>query len=345
MNKIKNIVLYAMCVMPLLLGSCAEGWEMEEQGIVPEQRVPMRFSVAGDVAVQVSEMKTRALESDVMEERITVGEDVGLFIIDDADYARAVSDEPLQWSYGYCNVCAQVQGDKSIVVEDETLYYPLSRESKVAVVAYAPYRDDFDEEILSGGQVLSMENDQTQGEAVFENDLLIGLPKDNPFRDVPTSENPSPTTSISFKHAYTRISVKLQIPYEEDAFDRVIVSLENVLLQARVNLLAGTVEGVPESEGDIKMLDVKYGEDGVVKQENDKTIIEYECTAITFPQSFDEENPPHLCLELKAQYDHPSIKSSMPVTQENSDKNVKEFKAGYKVKYEMKWGLDDPAGD
>lgn len=327
MNILKKISIWTLCLMPMWWGACTDDVEVQEhkEAQLPTL-VPLKFSVAEGVSLDVQSIKTRAAVSDVSE-RSLVGEAIGLFIMLDTDYERVQQGLPLCSGYRYVNVKGIVQADGSISVEDTTLFYPLYQLSKVSVVAYAPYREGLDESVLYEGRMLTLQDDQTTGEGVLENDLLLGYPiAGNPFRNT-LSDNVTPqVASIAFSHAFSSIRVTLEMPADDISMqcDSIFIALKNVPLRARVNLLTGQAEGLAESVGTIHLLAASY-----INGLRSNDVITFQASGIAFPQGYDVQNPPQFVVTLKGRPGLPDA------TFERTETHGADFRAGHEVRYSI----------
>lgn len=325
MKILKKLVIGGLCALPFFLGACTDSEKVETVRDVP-MLTPMRFSVDDIVSIGVESAKTRAAISE-MGERSLVGEEIGLFVVLDSDYERAQQGLPLRSGYRYVNVKGIVQADGSITVEDADMYYPLYQQTKVAVMAYSPYREEMDDVFLYNGEELSVDEDQTIDKKVFQCDLLLGLPVvGNPFCKTMIDNLTPQVTSLQFTHAFSNIRVTLEMPADDISMqcDSIFIALKNVPLRARVNLLTGQVQGLAESVGTIQLLAASYT-NGL--RSND--VITFQASAIAFPQGYDVQNPPQFVVTLKGRPGLPDA------TFERTETHGADFRAGHEVRYSI----------
>ena len=289
-----RIIGWALCGLPLLWGGCADSWTETEEGM---ERMPLSFSVAGGVSVDVVPM-TRAEGGGEEERQLGPGEEVGLYVMLESDYERARLGLPLQGDYRYVNVRGTVLADGSISVTDTVLYYPLGAASSVAVVAYAPYRENVSDSILYQGEVFSVAADQVSLGRREASDLRIGVPTGgNPFsRPAAGGGASAAAVPLIFAHAYSRLYVTLELTGGEEArrCEEVQVELLNAPLKARVHPLTGEVVPLAESESTMLLMDAPYAE-GVASGD----AVSFQSSSIVFPREFDELNPPQFAVTLR----------------------------------------------
>ena len=331
MNKIYKIVAFILCLVSFFSVSCEDSAETEGGGTLVEQElIPMKFSLSGWLSTDVSPVSTRALMGEE-EKRSLVGEDIGLYIMLDTDYERVLHGMPLQAEYRYMNVRGKIMPDGSIYVANKTLYYPQNQQSRVAVIAYSPYREDMPDDILYKGTVLSIQDNQSSMESLNKSDLLIGFPeKGNPFRDA-FANGDSQSTLISFSHAYSRIFLTVDLASKTDAaiYESITVALDNTPLNARVNLASSLIEALPLSKARMEMLNEQLG-----RNLNGGTA-SFQAAAIVFPQEYDSENPPRFIVTLKGR---PGFPDKVVI---RTDTLGTAFSPGRDVRYSIHIDIDE----
>ena len=259
-------------------------------------RIPMRFRVGNIAELSISSKTTRADASGLIDPSI-IGKEIGLFVILDTDYQRALNGQELKSGFRYSNIRGIVQSDGSIEIPDTIIYHPLYQQSEMAVIAYSPYRADMPDSVLYKGEILQINDNQTTPDLMFENDLLVGTPAiGNPFRATPPYDLTPQTVSLTFSHSYCRLIVDVELPYGDEEFtcENVLVNMNNISLEAKVNILADTVMVDTSSISSVQMLNTPYNTGTI---END--VISYRATAIIFPQQYDNQRPPEIAITLQ----------------------------------------------
>lgn len=294
-------------------------------------RIPMRFYVNNIAELSVSSMTTRADETGLIEPSI-IGKEIGLFVILDTDYQRAQQGLELKSGFRYSNIRGIVQSDGSIEIPDTTIYHPLYQQSQMAVIAYSPYRADMPDSVLYKGEMFRINDNQTVSDLMFDNDLLVGTPTiGNPFRVTPPLDLTPQTVSLTFSHAYCRLIVDVELPYGEESLtcENISVNMNNIPLEARVNILSETIETDATTIGSVEMLNTPYTSGTI---END--VISYRATAIIFPQQYDNQRPPEIAITLQ---NRPGDQPDTTIVRQ--DVHNTDFVKGHDVRYSVRIGL------
>ena len=296
-----------------------------------ENKIPMRFYVNNIAELSVSSMTTRADETGLIEPSI-IGKEIGLFVILDTDYQRAQQGLELKSGFRYSNIRGIVQSDGSIEIPDTTIYHPLYQQSQMAVIAYSPYRADMPDSVLYKGEMFRINDNQTVSDLMFDNDLLVGTPTiGNPFRVTPPLDLTPQTVSLTFSHAYCRLIVDVELPYGEENLtcENISVNMNNIPLEARVNILSETIETDATTIGSVEMLNTPYTS-GTIKND----VISYRATAIIFPQQYDNQFPPEIAIKLD---NRPNERPDTTIVRQ--DVHYTDFIKGHDVRYSVRIGL------
>lgn len=296
-----------------------------------ENKIPMRFYVNNIAELSVSSMTTRADETGLIEPSI-IGKEIGLFVILDTDYQRAQQGLELKSGFRYSNIRGIVQSDGSIEIPDTTIYHPLYQQSQMAVIAYSPYRADMPDSVLYKGEMFRINDNQTVSDLMFDNDLLVGTPTiGNPFRVTPPLDLTPQTVSLTFSHAYCRLIVDVELPYGEESLtcENISVNMNNIPLEARVNILSETIETDATTIGSVEMLNTPYNT-GIIEN----NVISYRATAIIFSQQYDNQRPPEIAITLQ---NRPGDQPDTTIVRQ--DVHNTDFVKGHDVRYSVRIGL------
>lgn len=336
-----KINLLILTIIAAAMTSCSDSDSRWDEDISKEQtennntaelnKIPIRFCVSNLTDVDITPMTTRADASGLVEPSI-IGKEIGLFVILDADYQRALEGQELKSGFRYSNIRGTILSDGSIEIPDTILYYPLHQQSQMAVIAYAPYRDNMPDSILYKGEMLQINDNQTTPDLMFENDLLVGTPAiGNPFRVTPPYDLTPQTVSLTFSHSYCRLIVDVELPYGDEEFtcENVLVNMNNISLEAKVNILAETVKVDTSSISSVQMLNTPYNT-GIIEN----NVISYRATAIIFSQQYDNQRPPEIAITLQ---NRPGDQPDTTIVRQ--DVHNTDFVKGHDVRYSVRIGL------
>ena len=295
----KKILLLTLAIV--LLGACSDDLSSgdgrnanqtteNKSGENLYGNVPITFRVNNIVSAEVTSASTRAGWSDANAEPSLAGEQIGLFVLIKSDYERVTQGSDPISDYHYYNVQGTVDVNGGITV-NTPMFFPITRDSKIAVVAYYPYDAGKTENILYNGIPWQLKSDQTSSEDFYASDLLIGLPTDGNPIEYASEEGVTTPIELTFKHKCTRVVVDVKIPTTV-VYNTVEVSIGDIPLQATINPWDGSVSSSSYGEsGTIKMLEANYadGTDG----DDTKS---FKTTAIVLPR---EGNAPTIGVTLK----------------------------------------------
>lgn len=208
----KKNTIYTIVAALVLCLACAENDIVGGDDVAHGVRMPIRLSVGNFV-----ELQTRGTDSGLQDGTLAPGTHVGVFVMSERDYdSLRIGLVHHDMSYGYDNVECILNADGSLQPTWQTeMFYPVGRDMRIAVFAYAPYdRGMTREALFHPGDGIRVGADQSRDAAVLLNDVLLGTPvAGNPMRtpviDHTASPYPSEPVSINMRHQCSRIVLDL----------------------------------------------------------------------------------------------------------------------------------------
>lgn len=196
--------LAALAVVSVLLFACSETPVPDNQGV---EWVALKLRVA-----PTFEVSTRANSTDVQDNSFDDRTEIGVFILDDDDNSFATATgsgfsihkylkyENLKYRYSAANGSLTFADDLS----DRGMTEPmLVKDSRIVVIAYAPYRDEMTYEKLMVSPQITISDSQTGVADIKTSDFILGTPQKNSF----VHDGKTPVT-LSMRHQLSRIVLK-----------------------------------------------------------------------------------------------------------------------------------------
>lgn len=239
--------LAALAVVSVLLFACSETPVPDNQGV---EWVGLKLRVA-----PTFEVSTRASSTDVQDNSFEDGTAIGVFILDDDGNSFATATglgfsshkylkyENLKYTYSAADgslTFADDLSDRGITEE-----HMLVKDSRIVVIAYAPYRDEMTYEKLMVSPQITISDSQTGVADIKTSDFILGTPQNNSF----VHDGKTPVT-LSMRHQLSRIVLKFT-----PASLLGIINAENSLT---VSSLTVKAKNVPKSiSSDVVLDDAK----------------------------------------------------------------------------------------
>lgn len=240
----KRHILYIFVAM---LAACVACTESDVPGGDPSApqvgNVPLRLSVGNLV-----ELQTRGTDAGLQNSTLAPGTRVGVFVMYERDYdSLRIGSAYHNATYSYDNVECRLGADGSLQPTQLTeMFYPMGRDTKIAVFAYAPYDKDMTREaLLLPKDSIYVDMWQDADSIVLRNDLLLGTPAlANPLRTPVADPEVSPSAtekiSLNMRHQRCRLVLDLKLsgtPWLLDGqplfhADSILVYAENVPVAA-----------------------------------------------------------------------------------------------------------------
>ena len=197
--------LAALAVVSVLLFACSETPVPDNQGV---EWVALKLRVA-----PTFEVSTRASSTDVQNKSFEDGTAIGVFILDDdgnsfatatgSDFSnhKYLKYENLKYTYSAADgslTFADDLSDRGITEE-----HMLVKDSRIVVIAYAPYRDEMTYEKLMVSPQITISDSQAGVADIKTSDFILGTPQKNSF----VHDGKTPVT-LSMRHQLSRIVLK-----------------------------------------------------------------------------------------------------------------------------------------
>lgn len=298
-----------------------------------ETRVPITLHYSGMVSAEVM-ANSRVASAATLDHPMLPGTEIGLFILHEKDYEDMINEEYSDRTYGYTNIRGVLKADGSIDIPDTTLYYPLAKDARVAIIAYAPYNAELiaDSRILKGH--VSISDDQSSEADVMNSDLLIGAPlASNPIR----SSSGNTPIDLQFRHALTM--VELTVDVEASALSlcsSIDVEMTNCPTGIYNNMITGAW-GETTSTGNVKIASFPG-----IKMANlspSKDHFTYTCSAIALPYTFDDTQKPQFTITFR----NSAANSGADLVEVRTDDETPEYLAGKVVRYHTTVSFGSPS--
>lgn len=196
--------LAALAVVSVLLFACSETPVPDNQGV---EWVALKLRVA-----PTFEVSTRAISTDVQDNSFEDGTEIGVFILDDDGnrFATATGSEFSSHSYlKYENLKYTYSADDGSLTFADDLSDrgmsggPLVKNSRIVVIAYAPYKEGITYEKLMVNPQITISDSQTGVADIKTSDFILGTPQNNSF----VHDGMTPVT-LSMRHQLSRIVLK-----------------------------------------------------------------------------------------------------------------------------------------
>ena len=242
--------LAALAVVSVLLFACSETPVPDNQGV---EWVALKLRVA-----PTFEVSTRASSTDVQDKSFEDGTEIGVFILDDDGnrFATATGSEFSSHSYlKYENLKYTYSADDGSLTFADDLSDrgmsggPLVKNSRIVVIAYAPYKEGITYEKLMVNPQITISDSQTGVADIKTSDFILGTPQKNSF----VHDGKTPVT-LSMRHQLSRIVLKftpaslLEIINADKSDDKKLNSLT-------VSSLTVKAQNVPKSTSSAVRLD------------------------------------------------------------------------------------------
>lgn len=255
--------LAALAVVSVLLFACSETPVPDNQGV---EWVALKLRVA-----PTFEVSTRANSTDVQNNSFDDRTEIGVFILDDDDNSFATATgsgfsihkylkyENLKYRYSAANGSLTF-ADADKLLSDRGMTKPmLVKDSRIVVIAYAPYKDGMTyEELMLSPQVppqvpheIKISDSQANEADIKASDFILGTPRD--YRNSFVYDGETPVT-LSMRHQLSRIVLKftpaslLEIINADKSDDKKLNSLT-------VSSLTVKAQNVPKSTSSAVRLD------------------------------------------------------------------------------------------
>lgn len=200
--------LAALAVVSVLLFACSETPVPDNQGV---EWVALKLRVA-----PTFEVSTRANSTDVQNNSFDDETEIGVFILDDDDnsFATATGSEFSSHSYlKYENLKYTYSADDGSLtfadaykLSDRGMTKPmLVKDSRIVVIAYAPYKDGMTYEELMLSPQITISDSQVDKAGIKASDFILGTPRD--YRNSFVYDGETPVT-LSMRHQLSRIVLK-----------------------------------------------------------------------------------------------------------------------------------------
>lgn len=212
-------------------------------------------------------------------------------------------------TYGYENIRARINADGSITrVDGLGFIYPLHTADRVAVMAYAPYREDMTYDNLKSGFPIVVHSDQEFDEAMRRTDILFGIPT----AGIPTREAENVPMTIGFRHVMTNVRLYVRVANTpEMRSDSIIVRMRNVFMEETLlPMLTTEAQNASESGGGGTFYGYHRSVPSAVTMARtrgisavDRDTVDVACCAVITPQAFNKQLPAAFEITLKGRPD------------------------------------------
>lgn len=212
-------------------------------------------------------------------------------------------------TYGYENIRARINADGSITrVDGLGFIYPLHTADRVAVMAYAPYREDMTYDNLKSGLPIAVRSDQNLDEAMRQTDILFGIPT----AGIPTREAENVPMTIGFRHVMTNVRLYVRVANTpEMRSDSIIVRMRNVFMEETLlPMLTTEAQNASESGGGGTFYGYHRSVPSAVTMARtrgisavDRDTVDVACCAVITPQAFNKQLPAAFEITLKGRPD------------------------------------------
>lgn len=208
--------LAALAVVSVLLFACSETPVPDNQGV---EWVALKLRVA-----PTFEVSTRAISTDVQDNSFDDRTEIGVFILDDDDNSFATATgsgfsihkylkyENLKYTYSADDGSLTFADTDKL--SDRGMTEPmLVKDSRIVVIAYAPYKDGMTyEELMLSPQVppqvpheIKISDSQANEAGIKASDFILGTPRDYSNSFVYDGKTP---VTLSMRHQFSRIVLK-----------------------------------------------------------------------------------------------------------------------------------------
>lgn len=205
----KYRLLLTVVTAMLLLSACSEG-EAPGPDDVQDEMVELRLCVASPFSVS-----TRAASEDVQNGSFVAGTEIGVFILDDDKNLFLSSDDATFSSHSYLKYSnlkytyneggnLTFAGDLSDINAGWTNPM-LVKNSRIVVIAYAPYKSDMTYEKLMLHPELIVADSQTDADGIKASDFILGSPTD--FKNSFVYDGKA-AVRITMRHQLSRVVLK-----------------------------------------------------------------------------------------------------------------------------------------
>ncbi len=212
-------------------------------------------------------------------------------------------------TYGYENIRARINADGTITrVDGLGFIYPLHTADRVAVMAYAPYRENVTYDNLKSGLPVTVHPDQNLDEAMRQTDILFGIPTVG----IPAREAENVPMTIGFRHVMTNVRLYVRVANTpEMRSDSIIVRMRNVLSSdTLLPVLTAEAQNASESGGGGTFYGCHRSEPSAVTMARthgvsaaDRDTVDVACCAVITPQEFSDRLPVEFEITLKGRHD------------------------------------------
>lgn len=212
-------------------------------------------------------------------------------------------------TYGYENIRARINADGSITrVDGLGFIYPLHTSDRVAVMAYAPYREDMTYDNLKSGLPITVHPDQNLDEAMRQTDILFGIP----MVGIPAREAENVPMTLGFRHVMTNVRLYVRVANTpEMRSDSIIVRMRNVSMEETLlPMLTAEAQNASESGGGGMFYGYHRSAPSAVTMARtkgvaaaDRDTVDVACCAVITPQAFSDQLPAVFEITLKGRHD------------------------------------------
>lgn len=245
--------LAALAVVSVLLFACSETPVPDNQGV---EWVALKLRVA-----PTFEVSTRASSTDVQDNSFDDRTAIGVFILDDDDNNFATGSdfsshkylkyENLKYTYSAADGSLTFADADKLSDRDMREGPKLVKNSRIVVIAYAPYQPEMTYEKLMVTPQITISDSQVDKAGIKASDFILGTPRDYSNSFVYDGETP---VTLSMRHQLSRIVLKftpaslLEIINADKTDDKKLSSLT-------VSSLTVKAQNVPKSTSSAVRLD------------------------------------------------------------------------------------------
>ena len=252
--------LAALAVVSVLLFACSETPVPDNQGV---EWVALKLRVA-----PTFEVSTRANSTNVQNDSFDDRTEIGVFILDDDDnsFATATGSEFSSRSYlkyetlkyTYSKDDGSLNFADANKLSDRDMTEPmLVKDSRIVVIAYAPYKDGMTyEELMLSPQVppqvpheIKISDSQVDKAGIKASDFILGTPRDYSNSFVYDGET---TVTLSMRHQLSRIVLKFT---PASLLEIINADKSDKLSSLTVSSLTVKAQNVPKSTSSAVRLD------------------------------------------------------------------------------------------
>ena len=303
----KYRLLLTVVTAMLLLSACSEG-EAPGPDDVQDEMVELRLCVASPFSVS-----TRAASEDVQNGSFVAGTEIGVFILDDDKNLFLSSDDATFSSHSYLKYSnlkytyneggnLTFAGDLSDINAGWTNPM-LVKNSRIVVIAYAPYKSDMTYEKLMLHPELIVADSQTDADGIKASDFILGSPTD--FKNSFVYDGKA-AVRITMRHQLSRVVLKfINSKLDENSkLSRLTASSMKVVAQNAPTSTASAInldeykENYEFPSGGFTLGEVtmaQYGE-VVMSADNENELV---ATAIVLPYTYAIDKQPQFEIEYK----------------------------------------------